>query len=355
MRAQHELRRGRRGLLAAVAAALAALALVLTPAALDGARASFSATTTNAGDELGTTRLEPPSGLAVTQDCAAAPAITQRTATTAETPTAGAASVTLTTPAGTMAGDLLVAHIGYHDGAVAFTAPGWNLIGQTTDSGTHVTSAVYWRTATGTESPWVFSRTNGTSAVMAAGLMAFIGVRSPTAAGFANATNSGTTATTPSLTTTATNVAVVHLLTKTREALPTPDPTTGLYGEVAAPGSGGVGVRGAVETFAGPGATTSRNATGAESSAWVTQTLVLQRAPWAQVSWTASTSSWAGGYVLERLAGSSVQATSTLAAGRVSATQGPLVTGNAYTFRLTTTAGTWQSPAVTTPSFTSTC
>ena len=347
MRRQQGSRWGRRGLVAAVVAALAAVALVLAPAWLHGTGAAFSATTASTGDELATGRLQPPSGLTVTQTCAAAPAITQRTPSSST----GTASVTLPMPPGTAAGDVLVAHVGYHDRAVALTAPsGWTLLGQTTDSGNHVTSAVYWKVATAGEPSAVFGHPDGASAVLAAGLTAFVGARE-VAPQYGSATGSGTTATTPSLTTTATGVAVVHLLTKTREALPAPSGTTDLYGAVAAPGSGGVGVRGAVETSAGPGATPSRSATGAESSAWVTQALVLQRVrdtPSAALSWTPSTSSWAGGYVLSREVGGSTQATTMLpGVSTAGAAQGPLVNGTAYTFRLTTTGGTWRSSSVT--------
>src|SRR3954452_10319753 len=119
MRAQRGPRRGRRALLAATAAPPAALALVLAPATLDGTRATFSATTANAGDELATNQLQPPSGLTVTKTCAAAPAITHRTATGAQ----GTTSVTLPLPLGTTAGDLLMAQIVYADGAETITAP----------------------------------------------------------------------------------------------------------------------------------------------------------------------------------------------------------------------------------------
>lgn len=350
MAAQHRPRRGRRGLFAATAAALAALALVLAPTALDGTRASFSATTANAGDELATGQVQPPSGLTVAQSCAAASSITQRTATTDD----GTASVVLPMPSGTTTGDLLVAHVAYHDGAVILGAPsGWVRLGQTTDGGQHVTSAVYWKVAAAGEPTAVFSHPDGATGVMAAGLIAFVGAR-PTAPAIAAATNSGTTATTPSLTTTATGVTVAHLFSKTREALPAPTGMTNRYQRASGTGTGNVGVSAAVETFAGPGSTPSRSATSTtgDSSAWVAQALVLQRVrdtPSAQLSWTASPSSWASGYVLDRVVGGSVQATAMPpGVATVSATQGPLVNGTAYTFRLTTARDTWRSTSVTT-------
>jgi hypothetical protein len=350
MRAQHGLLRGRRGLGAAVAAALAALALVLVPAGLSVAGAAFSGTTVDTGDQLATSRLQPPSGLTATQSCTAAPTITERTATSAT----GTGSVTLAMPSGTSAGDVLVAHVAYHDGGVTLSAPStWARLGQTTDSGTHVTSAVYWKVAAAGEPTAVFSHPTDTAAVMAAGLTAFVGASGATAPAIAGASGSSATATTPSLTTTATNVAVLHLFSKTHEALPAPAGTTSLFGVVNGSGTGSVGVRGAVETFAGPGSTPARSATSptADSSAWVTQAVVLQRVrdtPSAALSWTPTSSSWASGYVLAREVGGAAPVTSTVSgASTASATQSPLVNDTAYVFRLTTSKGTWRSTSVT--------
>src|SRR3954454_16315460 len=168
MRPRRGPRRGRRGVLAAVVAATAALGLVLGPAPLDGTRAAFSATTANAGDALATAQLQPPSGLTVTQTCAAAPAITHRAFTGGQ----GTTSVSLPMPGGTTDGDLLVAQIGYRDGAETLTAPGgWTLLTQAS-SGTQATSAVYWKVATATEPAAVsFSRPAAAPGVMGGALV----------------------------------------------------------------------------------------------------------------------------------------------------------------------------------------
>jgi hypothetical protein len=168
-----------------------------------------------------------------------------------------------------------------------------------------------------------------------------------------SATGTGTTATTPSLLTPVSTVEVVHLLTKTQEALPVPAGTTVLIQGQAGTAPASLGVVAADETFAGPGTIPSRSATSttALSSEWIAQTLVLGRVqdtPSASLSWTASTSSWADGYVLDRLVGGTVQATQPVS-GRAttSATQGPLANGTSYTFRLSTSRGTWRSTPVT--------
>ncbi|MGY1803834.1 hypothetical protein ACI78T_11195 [Blastococcus sp. SYSU D00922] len=342
MRAHRGTRRGLR----AVAAGLAALALVLAPAALDGTRAAFSATTSNAGDELATRQLQPPSGLTVTQSCAAAPAITRRASTT----DTGTASVTLPMPAGTTAGDFLLAHVAYHDGVQPLTAPSsWALLGQTTNSGS-VTSAVYWKVAGTGEPGAVFRHPDTSSGVLfAGGLTAFRGVR-PVTPLFAGVDGSSSTPTTPSVSTSNSGVQVVHLFSKTQGPVDPASGATDFYG--AATGSGDtvhVGIRGAGETFAGPGSTPARSATAATSSRWVAQTVVLQRAagtPSANLQWTASPSSWAGGYELTR-EGGVVQAPQPVpGVATTSATNGPLVNGTSYTFRLTTSRGTWRSTAV---------
>lgn len=340
--------RGRK-LRAAVAAALAALALVLAPATLDGTRASFSATTENAGDELATRQLQPPSGLAVAQSCTPTPAITRRAATGAS----GTTSMTLAVPAGTTAGDFLMAQVVWRSGAETITAPaGWALR-MTTSNGSAISSAVFWKVAVAGEPAPTFSRPPGSTGVMGGGLVAFTGVRTgvPFAASGA-LTGSGTTATTPTPTTTATTVRVVHMLTKVGEALPTPAGTTYFNGGTAGSGLAGLGVVAADETFAGPGTVVSRSATSTTSlsSEWIAQTLLLQRVagtPSANLAWTASASSWAEGYELTREVGGSVQAAVPVAGvSTTSTSNGPLVNGTSYTFRLATSRGTWRSSTV---------
>ncbi|WP_116451399.1 hypothetical protein [Blastococcus litoris] len=353
MRARRGTRRGLR----ALAAGLAALALVLAPAALDGTRAAFSATTSNVGDELATRQLQPPSGLTVTQSCAAAPAVTRRASSTGT----GTASVALPMPAGTTAGDFLLAHVAYHDGVQTLTAPsGWALVGQSTNSGS-VTSAVFWKVAATGEPGAVFRHPNSGSAVLfAGGVTAFRGVR-PVTPPFADAVGSSFTATTPSVGTSNAGVQVVHLFSKTQGPLDPAPGATDFYGD--ATGSGDtvhVGIRAAGETFAGPGSTPTRSATAATSSRWVAQAVVLERVadtPSANLSWTKSSSSWADGYELTRQVGGGGQVTQPAVPGVATqaVTNGPLVNGTSYTFRLSASRGTWRSSAVAAAPFTPNC
>jgi hypothetical protein len=71
--------------------------------------------------------------------------------------------------------------------------------------------------------------------------------------------------------------------------------------------------------------------------------------PTANLSWTASPSSWATGHLLERIVGGTVQAARQVTpVGTTSTTDGVLVNGTAYTFRLSAYSGAWRSPTVTT-------
>ena len=70
--------------------------------------------------------------------------------------------------------------------------------------------------------------------------------------------------------------------------------------------------------------------------------------PSAGLTWTPSPDSWATGYRLERSGNGAVQSTRTLTpAGTASTTEGPLVNGVPYAFRLWAHRGTWVSTAVT--------
>jgi hypothetical protein len=117
-----------------------------------------------------------------------------------------------------------------------------------------------------------------------------------------------------------------------------------------------VGAAAGDESFAGPGATTSRVSTFpgnvATSLEWVAHTVALRPAvgpPSAVLSWTASPSSWATGYALERVVGGVVQATATVTpVSGTSTSDGPLVNGTSYTYRLWAYRGTWRSTVLST-------
>jgi hypothetical protein len=285
----------------------------------------------------------------VTQTCAAGPGIAARGAT----PATGLSSLTLTPPAGTTAGDLLLAQVTNRNTAYTLTVPGgWTLIGaRTTAPGAStITSALYWKWAAAGEGAATF--TLGTADIqMTGGVVAYSGVH---ASGPVNAsglaTGTSTVATAPSVTTTAAAAQLVHAFAKRQEALP--GGATQLWSQLSGTGAGNLGATALGAPFAGPGATSTRSVTGLNAFEWVAHTVALRPAlgpPSAAVSWTASPSSWATGYRLERTVGGTVQSSTTVTPISASATSnGPLVNGTSYTYRLWAYYGTWVSTAVTT-------
>lgn len=332
---------------AALAAAAAGLGLVVAPASLGGAHASFSATTPNTGDALATSQLQPPSALAATQSCTATATITHR-------PFAGfvgTTSVNLAVPAGTTTGDVMLAQIAYPDAAETITAPGgWTLVTQVS-SGTQLTSAIYWKAATASEPAVVFSRPAGSTGDFSLGLVTYTGARLTAPVVFGSASGVGLTMTTPSsLTTVGTTTEVTYFLAQRQATPPVPAGTSQVYTGYSG-GTTAEGLTAGDETFAGPGTVPTRSATTATSAAWTAQTVVLRRVagtPTANLAWTASPSTWGSGYELDRQVAGTTQATQTLTGvATTSATDGPLVNGTSYTYRLTTERNSWRSSAVT--------
>lgn len=346
MPTQRPGRPGRRVLPAALVAGAAVLGLVVAPASLGGAHAAFSATTANTGDALATAQLQPPAGLTAAQTCTSTPTITHRPYTGA----VGTTSVSSAVPTGTTTGDVMLAQIAYPDGSEAITSPaGWTRL-ITTSNGSTLSSAVYWKAATASEPTVVFSRPAGSTGDFALGLITYTGARLSAPVVYGNAVGVGQTATTPSLTTTATTTEITHFLTQRQGLLPVPTGTTQIYSG-ASGGTTAEGLTAADETFGGPGTIPSRSATSSTSAAWIAQTVVLRRVagtPSAALSWTASPSTWGTGYLLDRQVGGSTQATQTLTGvATTSATDGPLINGTSYTYRLTTYRNSWRSSSVT--------
>lgn len=339
-------RRVRRRLVA-VASAVVVLAVTL---ALPAAHAGFSAVTDNPGDVWATDRLAPPSGLSASQTCSPAPTIAFRAAATAS----GTGSVTVGVPAGTVRGDLLVAQVAHLGSATTLAVPsGWTLIRSDT-SGTAVTSALYWKAATGAEPGATFALPAGSTLRMAGGIAAYSGVRTaaPVDAHDGVAGN-GLTPYTPAVTTTTADTVLVRLITNASTSFPEPAGTT-LRWRFTMGGGSTAGLTASDEPFAGPGAAPRRDSVAQSSTAssGIGQTVALRHAPGtpsAVLSWTPSPSTWATGHVLERSTGGSVQSTRTVTpAGTASTTEGPLVNGVPYAFRLWAYRGTWVSTAVTT-------
>jgi hypothetical protein len=327
---------------------VAAVAVLLLPATFPVTSASFTASTSDGGNTVTADTLGPPADLAVTQSCTAVAAPVFRAASGAS----GNNSVYLTTPVGVVAGDVLVAHVSNRDNWPLPTPAGWTLV-RRDSNGAQLQAAVFWRLATASEPAGVtFTLTGASNSQIVGGILAYSGVSTtnPVDVSAAN-TGTGTTATTPSVTTTVRNTYLVHIVAKVQEALSAPTGTTSRGSLLA--GMGGLGVTAGDETFAGPGATTARSSTSgtAFSSQWVAHTVALRPpagTPSASLTWTASPTAAATGYRLERVVGGTVMATATVTpVSSTATTDGPLVDGTTYTYRLSTYRGTWSSSTVT--------
>ena len=327
------------------------LVLVGAPATFPAAGAAFSATTGDTGNSVTAGTLSPPSGLSASQVCTAA-TITVRGATSANS-TSG--SLTLSAPAGTAADDIPIAHVtNRYDDSHPLTAPsGWVLLDRESNgSGANqVTSAVYWRRGTASEpASATFTLTGGSGVGMVGGVVAYTGVDVTTPLNAsATVVGSGLTVTTPSLTTTVPGTRVIHLVTKLREAQPVPSGSTQRWRLLSPTSGDNQGSTGGDEAIAASGATGTRSSTGTLDTAWIVHTGALEPAvvPSASLTWTASTSTGATGYTLERVVSGTVAATKDVTPITATATtDGLLVSGTAYTFRLSAYRGTWRSARI---------
>ena len=346
-----------------VLAAAAAVALLLAPGLFPSSSAVFSAATSAAGNAVATADVAPPSAFAAAQTCAAGPGISYVGAVSGT----GVDSLTLATPTGTAAGVVLVAQVTNRHTAYSLTAPaGWQLIGQRDTSGAtfgaSVTSAVFYRVATAAEPATATFSLGGSSGVqMVGGVVAYSGVSTSNPVdATAAATGYGTTVTTSTVTTTRAGARLLHLVTKRQEDLASPTGTAERWRLMSGTGTATQGVNAGDETVSAAGATTTRTTTSGANfpSEWLVRTVALRPAsgpPSASLSWTASPSAWATDYVLERVVGGSVHASRTIApVTATSATDGPLVNGTVYTYRLHARKGSWHSPDATT-TFTPSC
>jgi hypothetical protein len=333
-----------------VTRAVLCLGLLVLPASFPLASAAFAGSTADSANSVSTATVAAPSSLVATQTCAAGPGISARASTVAT----GLSSLTLTPPAGTVAGDLLVAQVTNRNTAYTLTVPGgWTIVGtRTTAPGaSSITSAVYWKWAAAGEGASTF--TLGTADIqMVGGVVAYSGVHPSNPIDVSGiATGTSTVSTAPSVTTTAANAMLVHAFAKRQEAIPAATGTTQRWSLLSGTGAGNLGATAGDVLFAGPGATGTRSATASNAFEWVAHTLALRPAPGppsASLTWTASPSSWATGYRLERSVGGTVQSTVTVTPiGTTSTTNGTLVNGTVYSYRLWAYYGTWVSTAVT--------
>lgn len=282
-------------------------------------------------------------------------------------PNGNTSSLTLVTPAGIAAGDVLVAHVVIHGHSFgadpAISAPaGWTTIRTDADNA-HVTAAVLWRVATASEpATHTFTNATGDPTQQAAGaILAYRGVDTVSPVDDHAGTTrviGGFSITAPSVSTSVTDATLLTLV--------------GLYGNDQGPATAPSGMAeryertetnewGVVEVLGtasderipavGPTGTRSTTLASAYSTG-VAQAVALRPptgSPFADLAWTPSTSGTVDGYVVERWVGTTLQSSTTLPATATAFTDGPLVAGTTYTYRVYATDGSWRSaPATTT-------
>lgn len=343
-RPAHALRRG------APAALVCVLVLLALTALLPPTRAAFSATTATPANTLSADQLAPPSGLSAVQTCSTPPLIEFRAATTAT----GTGSLTLTVPAGTASGDVLLAQVAHVSGAATLTVPsGWTPV-RTDSNGSAVTSGLFLKTAAAGEPSAVFALPAGSTVRMGGGITSYTGVHPTNRLDVAatGVTGTGLTPFAPAVTTTTANTVLVRFITNDSASFPAPAGTNSRW-QFTLGGGATAGVTAWDERFVGPGTAPARSAgaSGSTSSNGIGQTVALRLGPGtpsAGLTWTASPSTWATGYRLERRVGGALQATRTITpVGTASTSDGPLANGTTYTYELRAERGTWRSEPVT--------
>jgi hypothetical protein len=332
-----------RSLLAFVLPALLAMGAVGAPAAFPSTSAVFSATTSGTGNDVTAGDIAPPTALAVTQSCSSVSAPVHRGSSS----TTGVTTLTIPIPAGTAAGDVMIAQVMNRNTATLTAPAGWTSIRRDT-SGAEVQVSLFWKVATGSDTAPTF--TLSMSFQMAGGIVSYSGAHTtdPIDA-HSGSTGNSATATTPSVTTTRPDTRVLRAIGKRQEALAAPAGTTQRW-SVSSGGSAGAGGASLGDsTLAAAGATGTAASTsgGAFVSDWVAQTVAIRAAsgtPSASATWTASPTTGASGYVLDRVVGGSVTASKTVTpVSATSTTDGPLVGGTTYTYRLRAYRGNWTS------------
>ncbi len=275
-----------------------------------------------------------------------------------------AGSITLSRPAGVQAGDVMIAHVVLHTHSFnpnPLPAPsGWTLVRVDTDNA-HVTAGVFRRVAGASEpATWTFTTASGDTTQQAVGaVVGYRGVDTANPVDVHDGTGSAggsDTLVAPSVTTTRPGARLLSLVgaygNDHGPATP-PGSMTERYERTEQAAGGVVEVLGelADEVLPTAGATGTRSTTVPLTDTSVAQAVALRPftgESYADLTWTPSASPAVDGYIIERRIGAVLDATATVTPGNASSyTDGPLVTGTTYTYRVIATAGTWRSTPTT--------
>lgn len=332
------LRRKRRAFLPTVG-------LFTTMALVGVALASFTSTTNNAGNVFSAAASfgpEPPSNLVAAASCPAPPGHVGASSAGGESDTA-----TFGKPAGVAAGDLMLASFITRQSVAVDTVPaGWQLLL------TEGEMRIYHKTA-GASEPSQYTWGLSQAQRWAGGITAYRGVdpTSPIDA-FGSQTSSGTSVTAPSITTTLDDARLVAIFARlSRSAISQPAGMAERW-DVADTGPGGdnagVASEAADEAGGTAGSTGQRVATSSGNRAGHGALIALSPAGFAiELTWEASPTSTADGYILERWTGGALDASWVITpATTTNLTDTAAQEGVSYTYRLRTFQGSDESPEV---------
>jgi hypothetical protein len=254
----------------------------------------------------------------------------------------GGNNLVLSKPSGVVAGDFLVAQLAARQ-TLGATPSGWTLLRTDTES-TNAYQGIYYRfAAAGDPASWTFTG----SGALAGGIVAYTNVSTVTPIE-ASAPNSGTTTTmsTASVTTLGTNrrlVAFVGGYNVTGSGLLTPSGMNQMWSVQGGSGQSTDSAAAADVSVANGGATGVYSVDDNSARNWVITTLALQPAATVSLTWTASTSTWASKYTLERWNGASLQASASVTPVSTNSYGAAVASGAAYTYKLYTVYLNWTS------------
>jgi signal peptidase len=324
---------------------LPTVALFTTMALVGVALASFTSTTTNSGNVFSAAASfgpEPPSNLVAAASCPAPPGHIGASSAGGESDT-----VTLGKPGGIAAGDLMLASFTTRQSVAVDAVPaGWQLLL------TEGEMRIYHKTAGASEPsqyPWVLSQAQR----WAGGITAYRGVdpTSPIDA-FGSQTSSGTSVTAPSITTTLDDTRLVAIFARqSRSAISQPAGMAERW-DIADTGPGGdnsgVASEAADEAGGTAGSTGQRIATSSGNRAGHGALIALSPVGFRiELTWGASPTSTADGYVLERWTGGALDASWVITpATTTKLTDTDAQEGVSYTYRLRAFEGSDESPEV---------
>lgn len=340
------------------------LVMAVIAAGSTAALATFGDIGTVGSNQFSTATLAPPSGLNATLTCNRGSSGAVPTFVASSQTTGFNGPVTVPRPLGTQIGDVLIAQIAADD-TNSVSAPGWTLIRQDKDAGEGFWQAILYRVA-GSSEPASYTLTPSQSVPgeIVFGVNAYRGVDpvAPINAQGGQITSSFiSTVTAPSITTTVANTRLVTFWGRDgNEFLNAPAGMTQRWALNGASLPQDIAGTSADETRPTVGTTGTRVATAGSSNNGIGHAVALTPLTTAasadvDAAWTVTPSGFAEGYRLQRWRGVTLESDQVVGgSGTTGATDGPLVAGETYEYRLFAEYQSWTSSVVTT-SVTVTC